>query len=242
MEKKKEVETVEGLIQAAESMTIGNTVTPVSPQPDETSQDAVFNASDEVSDVLGSDTSDEQQKASRGFKFTEFDDLTSPDGGAGVSQQPNVTGSSNPRKGIVGTGFKAIGRVFEKALDELCRYKHGVSIDEIGAGINDRDLNMAADLYGEGAEKGELPTIPTWVILLALIGLIFAFPVYKVMTFTPVRPKRQTTDSVLSPIADDAAAIASMNESAPWGINPRTKRPYKRPPYDKSGKKGGKKK
>lgn len=186
---------------------------------------------------------EEPEKKKRGFTFDEVLSDSQPVsdlGGSQVSPTPQNAPKTPPKASGV-AGFKAIGRVFEKVLEEVCQYKHGVDLETIGAKVNDKDLNMASELYGEGAERGELPKIPNWITLIAFVGLIFAFPIYKVMTYEPVRPRR-AVPSIAS--RDDLDAIANASDDAPYGINPRNGQPYKKAPYKNRGvpRKGGKKK
>lgn len=170
----------------------------------------------------------------KGFSFAEFAEKTpilgsqTSQNGQGGTQTP-PTGENKPQtpkkpQGVA--GFKAIGRVFEKVLNELCQQRHGMTLDAIGAGIEDKDLNLASDLYGEGSERGELPQIPSWITLVALIALIFAYPTYRVFTYKPAsrvhKPQPVTTGMSASDFVDPGVEI-----------NPRTGKPYVRGKYNR---------
>lgn len=177
----------------------------------------------------------------KGFTFEEFVASGSfagaqaqPNGQSGATGQP-VTGSQptqpNPQAGI--TGFKAIGRIFEKVLDEVCISKHGLHLKDIGASIANDDLKLASELYGEGASKGELPVIPPVVTLIALIALIFAYPTYKVFTFEKSRELSRIVDNISEKVV---TANVTKDDLMDNGINPRTKKPYVRGKYNTNPK------
>lgn len=170
-------------------------------------------------------TPDEQVKQTSGFRFDEMTGGSpepQPNGGA-VPPPPTPKSASKP---VSIAGIKATGRLFEKVLDELCRYKHGVSLDDIGATINEKDLNLASELTAEAMEQGELPKIPSWLTLVILVSLIFAYPTYKVFTFKPYKPTTPT------PPMTGGIDFSQPDQE----INPRTKKPYVRGKYNRKKK------
>lgn len=168
---------------------------------------------------------DEQVKQESGFKFDEFN--PSAPNPEPLSGMPPI-GSPPPSKPKVTSvaGVKAVGRLFEKVLDEVCYYKHGLRLEDIGANINDKDLNLASELTGEAMDNGELPKMPPWLTLVILVALIFAYPTYKVFAFK--MPKQA------SPVPPMTAGIDFSQPDV--DINPRTKKPYVRGKYNRKKK------
>lgn len=141
-----------------------------------------------------------------------------PPGQMGQTVKPE-----NPKQHIA--GFEAIARVFEKGLDEFAKWRHGVTLEDIGAQVDDKDMKRASDIYGEGAANGSLPVIPEWLVLIALLALIFGFTAYKVISYAPGKVARPKSSSITDGV--------NLHED----INPRTGQPYTRGRYNKQSRK-----
>jgi hypothetical protein len=169
----------------------------------------------------------EEVKQEGGFKFEEFSRSLPPEqalgGGNGSIPPPPPPKVSKP---VSIAGVKAVGRLFEKVLDEVCYAKHGMRLEDIGANINEKDLNLASELTGEAMETGELPKMPSWLTLVILVALIFAYPTYKVFAFKPYVPNQKP-----SPVPAMASELKLKED-----VNPRTGKPYVRGKYNRKKK------
>lgn len=170
----------------------------------------------------------EDVKQEQGFTFDEFSRQMPPEQalGGGNGNVPPPQPPPKASKPVSIAGVKAVGRLFEKVLDEVCYAKHGMRLEDIGANINEKDLNLASELTGEAMESGELPKMPSWLTLVILVALIFAYPTYKVFAFKPYNPNQNPT-----PVPPMASEVKLKED-----INPRTGKPYVRGKYNRKKK------
>ena len=174
-------------------------------------------------------------------KTWTFDELANT--GSVLNDSPQMTQTSAPDQKVAEKSAKPsesgvatakmVVKLFEKVLNAVSEHKHGMTLEQIGAGISEKDINTASALAGESIDSGLLPKPSPLFNLIILSLFIFGYPIYRVTTYAPIKPKKTPSpERVPSPMQ----STPEFSDALP-DINPRTGKPYVRGKYNMGKKK-----